>query len=151
VSDLCLHHRNLLTLRFHSGVTDWGQSYAFVNFPYNGSRQICIGWTYEADMTGALAKQVGYQGALTTMRDVFVKYTPNVDPSDSDLGLKASWGVKNETDGSVTVSTLGQRIIPELLSAWKSAANVSSPNATSLSSVGYQPFEEQPTDRYYVV
>lgn len=132
-------------------MTDWGQSYAFVNFPYNGSRQIGIGWTYEGDTTGALATQQGYQGAFTAMRDVFVKYTPNVDPTDSDLSLKASWGVKNESDGSATVSTLGQRIIPELLTAWKSAANVSTPNATSLSSDEYQPFEEQPTDRYYVV
>lgn len=132
-------------------MTDWGQAYAFVNFPYGEGRQICVGWTYEGDTTGALAKQQGYQGALTTLRDVYVKYTPNVDPTDSDLGLKASWGVKNESDGSITVSTLGQRIIPELLTAWKSAANVSTPNATSLSSDGYQPFEQQPTDRYYVL
>ncbi|ORY65647.1 glycosyl hydrolase [Leucosporidium creatinivorum] len=135
----------------YAGVTDWGQSYAFVNFPYNGSRQIGIGWTYEGDTTMALAKQQGYQGAFTAMRDVFVKYTPNVDPTDSDLSLKASWGVKNESDGTTTVSTLGQRIIPELLSAWKAAANVSTPNATTLSSDGYQPFEQQPTDRYYVL
>lgn len=85
------------------------------------------------------------------MRDIYVKYTYNVDPTDTDINLKASWGVKNETDGSVTISTLGQRIVPEVTNAWKAAANVSSPNATSLSTSGYQPFAVQPTSRYYVV
>lgn len=88
------------------------------------------------------------------MRDLYVKYTSNVDPSaNSELYAAGSWGVKNETDGTVTLSTLGQRIIPESLSAWKAAANVSLPNATSLesSSQGYQPFEQQPTGRYYVL
>lgn len=145
---------NLSTEILYSGVVDWGSSYAFVNFPYvsNGtSRQISVGWTYEADSTLALAKPMGYQGALTTMRDIYVKSTPNVDPTDPDINLKASWGVKNETDGSITISTLGQRIVPEVTSAWKAAANVSSPNATSLSTAGYQAFETQPTGRYYVV
>ncbi|KAL8284210.1 hypothetical protein RQP46_004959 [Phenoliferia psychrophenolica] len=140
----------------YSGVTDWGQSYAFVNFPYNNSRQISVGWTYEADPKLALATQMGYQGAFTTMRDIFVKRTRGVDPSPSanaNLFAKASWGVKNETDGSVTVSTLGQRIIPESLAAWKAAANVSFPQTTSLngSSELYQPFEQQPTGRFYVI
>lgn len=138
----------------HSGVTDWGQSYAFVNFPYNGSRQISVGWTYEADAKLAVATQMGYQGAFTTMRDLYVKYTRNVDPAaNSGLYDAASWGVKNETDGSVTISTLGQHIVPEALNAWKAAANVSAPNATSLrsSSASYQPFEVQPTGRFYVL
>ncbi|KAK4705762.1 hypothetical protein P7C70_g428, partial [Phenoliferia sp. Uapishka_3] len=134
----------------------WGSTYAFINFPYNGSRQISVGWTYEADSTLALATQFGYQGAFTTMRDIFLKYTRNIDPSpsvNSDLFAAGSWGTANETDGSVTVTTLGQRIIPESLNAWKAAASVSTPTAQALDhfSDAYIPFEQQPTGRYYVI
>ncbi|KAK4055900.1 hypothetical protein OIO90_003157 [Microbotryomycetes sp. JL221] len=136
----------------YSGVTDWGQSYAFVNFPYNGTRQISIGWTYEDDEDLVLAKQQGYQGSFTTFRDVYVKNIRNVDP-EANPGLyeRGSWGVINETDGSVTIQTLGQKIVSETLEGWKAGSNVSISSGTTLNSSGFAPLATQPVDRHYVV
>lgn len=131
---------------------DWGQSYAFVSFPYNGTRSISVGWTYEDDEDIVLAKAQGYQGAFTTFRDLYVKYIRNVDPNANEgLSERGCWGVRNESDGSVTIQTLGQRIVPETLAAWRQESNVSMPASTALNSSGYTPFETQPSDRYYVV
>ncbi|KAK4047386.1 hypothetical protein OIV83_005433 [Microbotryomycetes sp. JL201] len=136
----------------YSGVTDWGQSYAFVNFPYQGKRQISIGWTYEDDEDLVLAKQQGYSGAFTTFRDLYVKYVRNVDPDNNEgLNERGSWRVINETDGSISVQTLGQKIVPETLLGWKAGSDVSNQPPTLLNSSGFVPLQVQPKDRFYVV
>ena len=135
----------------YSGVADWGRSYAFVAFPVKDNRSVLIGWTYEDDESLILAKQQGYQGAFTLFRDLYLKKIYNVDASRvPDLNDKGSWGVKTESDGSTTVSTLGQHIIPETMSAYKSGSNVAE-LADQAVSDGYTAFDTQPTGRHYVV
>lgn len=107
--------------------------------------------TYEDDETLALAKPMGYQGAFTLFRDLYLKKIYNVDASRvPDLYEKGSWGVKNESDGSITVSTVGQHIIPETMTAYKTHSNVVELNDRAVSD-GYEAFESQPTGRHYVV
>lgn len=138
----------------YSGVLDWGVSYAFVNTPYGDNRQVTVGWTYDDDTPIELAKQKGWAGSLTTFRDLYVKVIPNVDADpevNSGLYEPGSWAVRNESDGSVTVSTLGQRIVPETLQAWQNGSNVSTSSDVSLNSSGFIALDQQPTDRFYVV
>lgn len=137
-----------------SGVVDWGVSYAFVNTPYGDNRQFTVGWTYEDDTPLQLATQKGYAGSLTTFRDIYVKVIPNVDADPAvNPGLyePGSWGVRNDTNGAVTVTTLGQKILPEILEGWKNGSNVSTSSDVSLNTSGYTPLDQQPTDRFYVV
>lgn len=135
----------------YSGVADWGQSYAFVAFPIAGNRTVLIGWTYEDDASLALAKQQGYQGAFTLFRDLYLKKIYNVDASRvPDLNDKGSWGVTTESDGSTTVTTLGQHVIPETLAAYKSGSTVTELGDKAVSD-GYEAFDTQPTGRFYVL
>lgn len=136
----------------NSGVLDWGLSYAFVNTPIGSNRQVTVGWTYEdIDATLPLATQMGYQGSFTTFRDIYVKRIANVDPATEGLYERGSWGVTNETDGSITVTTLGSKIVPETMQAWQNASNISTSSDLSLNASGYIALDQQPTDRYYVV
>lgn len=135
-----------------AGVADWGSSYAFVAVPYEKdgqSRHIMAGWTYEDDEDLVVAKPMGWQGAFTLFRDLSVKYIRNVDPSAPGLYEKGSWGVKNETDGSVTVYTLGQKVVSETINAYRAGSNISTFPDTTLGSEGYTPFETQPSGRFY--
>jgi len=141
----------------YSGVNDWGRVYASVSFPVSATctspaRQVSVGWTYDDDENFILAKQQGYQGALTLFRDLFVKTTWNVDPrTNSRVYAASSWGVRKETDGSITVETLGQKVVHETNAAYKAASILSKPPDMSLSSAGYFPFSVQPTGPFYVI
>nr|6S82_A Chain A, Beta-fructofuranosidase [Phaffia rhodozyma]6S82_B Chain B, Beta-fructofuranosidase [Phaffia rhodozyma] len=138
----------------YSGVQDWGRSYAYASFPVEGYRQVSVGWIYEDDDNVILAKQFGYQGAFTLFRDLFVKVVENVSPSTPGLFEQASWSTKNSTDGmSVTVTTLGQRVVPETLAAYKGNSTVSTlaPVMLNESAAAYTPFSSQPTDRFYAL
>jgi beta-fructofuranosidase len=96
-----------------------------------------------------VAKPIGWQGAFTLFRDLSVKYIRNVDPSAPGLYEKGSWGVKNETDGSVTVYTLGQKVVSETINAYRAGSSVSTFPNTTLGSEGYTPLETQPSGRFY--
>lgn len=100
-----------------------------------------------------LAKQQGYQGAFTLFRDLFIKVTQNVSPSSPGLYEKASWGVQNATDGkSVTVSTLGQKVVPETLAAYKNSSKIASLGEVKLDGTSsYQKLDTQPTGRHYAL
>lgn len=90
-------------------------------------------------------------GSFTLFRDLFVKQIKNVDPATVGLYDKGSWSVSNSKEG-VTVTTLGQRVIPETLKAYKEASILSNPPDGKLPAAGeYQPFKTQPTGRYYAV
>lgn len=103
-------------------------------------------------MNITLAKQQGWQGALTLPRDLFVKVTTNVDPASPGVNAKGSWGVKNQTNGSLSIETLGQRVVPEVLKAYKAESKVSTPAAGAVSSAAtYDAFLVQPEGRFYVV
>ena len=135
-----------------SGVVDWGRVYASIFFPVNSKRSVLIGWTYEDDEDLVLTAQRGYQGAFTLFRDLFLKVTRNVDPQTSGLRDPGSWKVWNETDGSVSVVTFGQKIVPETLKEYQSKSKISQPQARSLNaSAGYVPFRVQPTSRHYAI
>lgn len=135
-----------------SGVVDWGRVYASIFFPVKNKRSVLIGWTYEDDEDLVLTAQRGYQGAFTLFRDLFLKVTRNVDPSTSGLRDPGSWKVWNETDGSISVVTVGQKIVPETLKEYKAKSTISQPKARSLkASDGYVPFRVQPTSRYYAI
>ena len=92
------------------------------------------------------------QGAFTSFRENYLKSTPNVNPA-TNVGLyeRASWGVKNETNGSVTITTLGQRIVPEVLNAYFKGSKVSYPADSMVLASNYTPFVVQPAGRFYVV
>jgi beta-fructofuranosidase len=122
------------------------------------TRQVLVGWTYEDDETLQLAKQQGYQGAFTLFRDLYMKVTENVDPTTPGLNAnQSSWLVtpatnasSNSTTMGVTVTTLGQRVIPEITSAYKSASKVTTPQ-TGAVPFGYTPFTTQPSGRHYAL
>lgn len=131
----------------YAGVVDWGRSYAFVSFPVNDSRQVLAGWTYEDDPDVVLAKQMGYQGAFPLFRDLYVKRVRGVQPS-ADLYQKASWAVTNETDGTVSIETLGQKVVPETVEAFRAGSKISTQSPSTVSD-GYTPLQQQPTGRQY--
>lgn len=91
-------------------------------------------------------------GAFTLFRDLFVKTVTGVDPATPGLYQQASWQVANGSaagDG-VTITTLGQRVIPETLAAYKNGSEVSNPADATLSA-GYTPFAVQPKGRFYAM
>lgn len=91
-------------------------------------------------------------GAFTLFRDLFVKTVKNVDSSTPGLYQQASWQVTNGTSAEegVTITTLGQRVIPETLAAYKSGSEVSYPEDTVLETF-YKPFAVQPKSRFYTM
>ncbi|KAJ7076090.1 glycosyl hydrolase [Mycena belliarum] len=134
------------------GAGDWGRVYAAVPFPVSGNRSVFVGWTYEDDETLALAAQRSYQGAFTLFRDLFLKVIRNVDPDTPGLDSPGNWITRTETDGSVSVLTLGQRIVPEITNEYRAKSTVSTPRGATFSgSDGFTPFEKQPTGRYYAI
>lgn len=153
-----------------SGVIDWGRVYATVPFPVKGNRSVLVGWTYvstssslelslsltlsskEDDETLALAAQRGYQGSFTLFRDLYTKVIRNVDPNTPGLYGAGSWTVRNETDGSVSVVTLGQKIVPEITTEYRRKSTVLSPKDSTFSGPeGYVAFDTQPTGRHYAI
>jgi beta-fructofuranosidase len=135
-----------------AGVIDWGRAYAFVNFPYDSSREITIGWTYEDDENLTLATQRGYQGAFTLFRDLFMLVIPNVHPSTPGLHDPGNWGVRNESDGSISIVTVGQRVVPEITKAYRSSSTVYTEKPRVFNStIGVVPFVKKPRDAHYAV
>lgn len=146
-----------------SGVIDWGRTYAYVVFPVGKDRQVLVGWSYEDEVQNVLTYQRGYQGAFTLFRDIFVKVIRNVVPGSSYLNEKdPSWSIEKESDGSISVVTLGQKIIPETLRAYRKESIVSKPADRTLgvgagASNSSTPltnlvrFEKQPSDRFFAI
>ncbi|KAG8993555.1 hypothetical protein FRB93_001934 [Tulasnella sp. JGI-2019a] len=141
--------------REFSGVVDFGELYASVSFPAAGGRQILVGWTYEDEEGGEHVYQRGYQGAFSLFRDLFILVTKNVDPNSPGLHDVGSWGVRNGANGSTSVVTVGQRIVPEITKAYRSSSKVSNPKTMTYASGGstptYVPFATQPRGRFYAI
>ncbi|KAH8919330.1 glycoside hydrolase family 32 protein [Atractiella rhizophila] len=134
------------------GVVDWGRVYASIFFPVSGNRSVLVGWTYEDDEDLVLTAQRGYQGAFTLFRDLFLKVIHNVDPNTPGLHGPGNWKVWNEKDGTTSVVTVGQRIIPETIQAYRSSSTISRPAAVALiGTAGYVPFRTQPSGRHYAI
>ncbi|KAJ6486871.1 glycosyl hydrolase [Mycena sanguinolenta] len=134
------------------GPVDWGRAYATVPFSVEGNRSVLVGWAYEDDETLALAPQRSYQGSFTLFRDLFLKVIRNVDPSTPGLDSAGNWITRTESDGSISVLTLGQRIVKEVTDEYKAKSVVSSPAAVAFTgSEGFVPFATQPTGRYYAI
>ena len=92
---------------------------------------------------------------MTLFRDLFVKVIHNVDP-ESAAGnyneITTGWIARTEHDGSISVLTLGQRVVPETLAAYRSESHVSSVESVTLNgTAGYVPFHTQPRGRFYAV
>jgi beta-fructofuranosidase len=105
--------------------------------------------SYEDDPDFVLAKQMGYQGAFTLFRQLFVKEIRNVNPNQDGLRDKGYWMTRQEADGSTTVVTLGQRVEPAILSAYRKSSSISYPSKSLQN--GYVPFKQQPTGRHYAM
>ncbi|KAJ7660076.1 glycosyl hydrolase [Mycena rosella] len=134
------------------GAVDWGRAYATVPFSVSGNRSVLVGWAYEDDETLALAPQRSYQGSFTLFRDLFLKVIRNVDPNTPGLSSLGNWITRTEADGSLSVLTLGQRIVSEVTAEYRARSVVSAPAAVTLTgSEGFVPFETQPTGRYYAI
>ncbi|EFP81689.2 uncharacterized protein PGTG_07938 [Puccinia graminis f. sp. tritici CRL 75-36-700-3] len=148
-----------------SGVVDWGRAYAFAQFSA-GKRQLIVGWVYEDDEFNVLTHQRGAQGAFTLFREMFVKVIRNIHPGALKVPEHApSWTTKIEKDGSHSVVTFGQRILPAIKAAFYDRSEVTklndrALNITSTSVAQHQEgglptslvaFEKQPKDRYYVI
>ncbi|PLW23082.1 hypothetical protein PCASD_10515 [Puccinia coronata f. sp. avenae] len=144
-----------------SGVVDWGKAYAFHLFE-SKNRQLLVGWAYEDDVNNILTPQRGAQGAFTLFRELYVQVIRNVHPAAFKSSEHApSWTTQTEADGSHSVVTVGQKIIPEILDAFRTHSKLSVlPSRTfnpgynqgphELSTNAVQ-LEKQPTDRYYAV
>jgi beta-fructofuranosidase len=91
------------------------------------------------------------QGAFTLFRDIRIKHTRNVSPSAQGLYEKGSWGVKNETDGSITVYTVGQKVVQETVDAYRQASRVAKLNDVELKAAGFMELDTQPSGRFYRV
>ncbi|KAJ6571789.1 glycosyl hydrolase [Mycena capillaripes] len=134
------------------GAVDWGRAYAAVPFSVEANRSVLVGWAYEDDETLALAAQRSYQGSFTLFRDLFLKVIRNVDPNTPGLDSLGNWITRNEADGSLSVLTLGQRIVHEVTDEYRAKSVVSSPAPVTLTgSEGFVPFATQPTGRYYAI
>ena len=55
------------------------------------------------------------------------------------------------SDGSVTIETLGQRVVAETTAAYKKASKVSKSPSKTLNQTGYSPLETQPKGRHYAL
>ena len=63
-----------------------------------------------------------------------------------------SWITRTQSDGSTAVLTLGQKVVPETLSAYRSKSHVSRIRSLRLNgTAGYIPFSVQPKGRFYAV
>ncbi|KAJ7145383.1 glycosyl hydrolase [Mycena crocata] len=134
------------------GTFDWGRTYATVPFSVQGNRSVLVGWAYEDDESLSLAAQRSWQSSFTLFRDLFLKVIRNVDPNMPGLNSAGNWITRNETDGSVSVLTLGQRIVREVTDEYRAKSTVSAPAPITLTgSEGYVPFQTQPTGRYYAI
>ncbi|KAJ6631170.1 beta-fructofuranosidase [Mycena sp. CBHHK59/15] len=134
------------------GPVDWGRAYATVPFSVAGNRSVLVGWAYEDDETLALAAQRSYQGSFTLFRDLFLKVIRNVDPNTPGLHSPGNWNIRKETDGSVSVLQLGQKIVHEITDEYRAKSTVSTPSPITLTgSEGYVPFKTQPTGRHYAI
>lgn len=147
-----------------SGVIDWGRAYAFHLFRKK-KRQIIVGWTYEDDHLNILTSQRGAQGAFTLFREIFVKVVRNIHPDAISQPEHApSWATRREADGTHTLITVGQKILPEIISAFRNKSILTQLKPIDLHP-GYQsdsilsgrlstktvPFHDQPRDRYYAI
>ncbi|OAV98565.1 hypothetical protein PTTG_01805 [Puccinia triticina 1-1 BBBD Race 1] len=146
-----------------SGVIDWGKAYAFHLFESKG-RQLLVGWTYEDDAQNILTPQRGAQGAFTLFRELYVQVIRHIHPSVLKSPEHApSWTTRTEADGSHSLITAGQRILPEITTAFRKHSTVSALPARTLNP-GYNPglpehslstntvrLEKQPQDRYYAI
>ncbi|MBW0521416.1 hypothetical protein O181_061131, partial [Austropuccinia psidii MF-1] len=147
-----------------SGVLDWGRAYAFATFA-SGDRQLIVGWTYEDDEENILTPQRGAQGAFTLFREIFVQVIHNVHPQALDPEEKhTSWKVQVKEDGSHSVITVGQRILPEITTAFRERSSVKkfkpcTINAGSLTDTNLRnnfstnliSLPNQPKDRFYII
>lgn len=81
-----------------------------------------------------------------------MKVVRNVDPSAQDLNIPGSWTVRKESDGSTSIITLGQKIVDEVTTEYRSKSKISLPQGRSFNGTDeYVTFETQPTGRYYVL
>ncbi|KAJ5565335.1 hypothetical protein N7513_001577 [Penicillium frequentans] len=95
------------------GASDFGLLYAINSFDdVKNDRRIQWGWAQE-DINDFGATQLGYQGAFSHPREVFIKNTTGVSHKSSDV-LGSSRYFKN-TNGSWTASTLGVRPAPDVV------------------------------------
>jgi len=152
-----------------SGVIDWGKAYAFHLFE-SKNRQLLVGWTYEDDVDNILTAQRGAQGAFTLFRELYVQVIRNLHPASLRTRENGpSWTTRVEADGSHTLMTVGQRILPEITEAFrKHSAVFQLPdrtmdpgyNNTQQEEPNHQlqplstnlvPLEKQPKDRFYLL
>ncbi|KAJ5621958.1 hypothetical protein N7528_005190 [Penicillium herquei] len=96
------------------GASDYGLLYAINSFDdVKNNRRIQWGWAQE-DTNDFGATQIGYQGALSHPREIFIKNTSSVAHNSSDTTPKSSRYFQN-ADGSWTASTLGVRPAPDVI------------------------------------
>ncbi|KAG9084681.1 hypothetical protein FRC06_003942 [Ceratobasidium sp. 370] len=147
----------------YAGVTDWGETYAFLSFPVpreKGSkdyknqptRQILFGWAYEDDNNyGLLAK--GWNGMFTLPREMFVKQWT---VQDSRANEKGSWGIVSRSGSKATLETLGTRPAAEVSKLWTGAKSKWSDKSWTYTGGGtanetWTAFKKHPMSRYYVL
>ncbi|KAJ7787149.1 glycosyl hydrolase [Mycena olivaceomarginata] len=129
-----------------------GGAYATVPFSVEGNRSVLVGWAYEDDESLALAPQRSYQSSFTLFRDLFLKVIRNVDPNTPGLHSAGNWITRIESDGSLSVLSLGQRVVKEVTDEYRAKSVVSNPAPKTLTgSEGFVPFATQPTGRYYAI
>lgn len=116
----------------------------------------------EDDEKNVLTAQRGYQGAFTLFRDIFVKVIRNILPGAPELEeVNPNWTVQTESDGSKSIVTLGQKIAPEITTAFRKESAVSklsertlavgTSTDASITPTNVISFENQPRDKFYAI
>ncbi|ORX88601.1 Arabinanase/levansucrase/invertase, partial [Basidiobolus meristosporus CBS 931.73] len=107
---LITSHTDDQTVRFETiatGSMDWGNTYAISSFLDSSSgKRIAIGWIAE-DTNNYGDTAMGYQGALTLPRELFVKTYRGVVNTDGKLTKRSPWTAKENANGTYTITTLG--------------------------------------------
>ncbi|KAL4888089.1 glycosyl hydrolase [Aspergillus ambiguus] len=101
----------------HGGYLDCGSLYAANSFfdPVS-KRHIMHAWIPEEDITATYAKDKGWNGALAIPRELFLLSIPNVTRAlQGHLSEVSSVEQVLGKDGSVTIYTLGIRLVKEFI------------------------------------
>jgi hypothetical protein len=78
----------------------------FVTFLARGNMYINVATKELSAYSGELTRNWGLMLFSSACRDLFILVTEHVDPSSPGLNDYGSWGLRNSSDGSISVITL---------------------------------------------
>ncbi|KAK3720612.1 hypothetical protein LTR37_003661 [Vermiconidia calcicola] len=112
------------------GLGDWGISYALTSFnDTKNNRRVQVAWAPE-DIIGDSglfsAKEQGFQGAHTLMRELFVHEVDGVVDPDGELAENRNAVLTEMEDGTYSARTLGVRPLPDVVKGLRDGSTMHS-------------------------